>query len=92
MIRCESNRCFLSGEVTVDTAAGLLKQLQPHIQNGLATLDFSTVTAIDSAALAVIFSARRQAALTGRPLALTGLPANLAPLADLYGVADLLAA
>lgn len=92
MIRCESNRCEVSGEITVDTAAELLKQLQAHIQNGLTTLDFSAVTAIDSAALAVIFSARRLAASNGRSLALTGLPANLAPLADLYGVADLLAA
>jgi phospholipid transport system transporter-binding protein len=82
----------VSGEVTVDTAAGLLKALQPHLQNGLTALDFSSVTAIDSAALAVIFNARRQAATHGRTLTLTGLPSNLAPLAELYGVADLLAA
>jgi phospholipid transport system transporter-binding protein len=78
--------------VTVDSVGGLLRELQPQFAQGVDTLDFSGVEAADSAALALIFSAMRQARQAGRTLALSGLPASFTILAELYGVAELLPA
>jgi phospholipid transport system transporter-binding protein len=92
VIACEDNRCRIAGAVTVDSVGGLLRELQPQLAGGIETLDFSGVETADSAALALIFSAMRQARLAGRTLACTGLPASFTTLAELYGVSALLPA
>jgi phospholipid transport system transporter-binding protein len=92
VIACEANRCRIDGAVTVDSVGGLLRELQPQLAKGIDTLDFSGVETADSAALALIFSAMRQARQAGRTLACTGLPASFTTLAELYGVAELLPA
>ena len=92
MIACEGNGCRIGGAVTVDSVGGLLRELQPQLAKGVDTLDFSGVETADSAALALIFSAMRQARQAGRSLACTGLPASFTTLAELYGVAELLPA
>lgn len=92
MIACEGTRCRIDGAVTVDTVGGLLRELQPHLAKDIDTLDFSGVETADSAALALVFSAMRQARQAGRTLACTGLPASFTTLAELYGVAGLLPA
>jgi phospholipid transport system transporter-binding protein len=92
VIACEENRCRIAGAVTVDSAGGLLRELQPHLAKGASTLDFSGVDVADSSALALIFSAMRQSRLTGRALTCTGLPASFTTLAELYGVSALLPA
>jgi phospholipid transport system transporter-binding protein len=92
VIACDADSCRIEGAVTVDSVGGLLRELQPHLAQGVATLDFSGVGAADSAALAMVFSAMRQAAESGRALSLTGLPESFTTLAELYGVADLLPA
>ncbi len=89
---CEGTRCSIAGAVTVDSVGGLLRELQPQLAQGVDTLDFSGVETADSAALALIFSAMRQARQAGRTLACTGLPASLTTLAELYGVSALLPA
>jgi phospholipid transport system transporter-binding protein len=89
---CEDTRCRITGAVTVDSVGGLLRELQPQLAGGVETLDFSGVETADSAALALIFSAMRQARLAGRTLACTGLPASFTTLAELYGVSALLPA
>ena len=92
MIFCEGNGCRIGGAVTVDSVGGLLRELQPQLAKGVDTLDFSEVETADSAALALIFSAMRQARQAGRTLACTGLPASFTTLAELYGVSELLPA
>lgn len=89
MIVCENGCCRIGGAVTADTVGGLLRELHPHLAQGLARLDFSDVERADSAALALIFSAMRKA---GGKLAVSGLPASFVTLAELYGVAGLLPA
>ncbi|MCA1978472.1 MAG: STAS domain-containing protein [Thiobacillus sp.] len=86
MIACENGCCRIGGEVTVDSVGGLLRELQPRLAPG-TRLDFSGIERADSAALALIFSAMRQA---GGKLAVSGLPADFVTLAELYGVAELL--
>lgn len=91
-MECEGNCCRISGSVTVDSAGGLLRELQPHLAQGVDTLDFSAVESADSAALALVFSAMRQTRQAGRTLVCTGLPSSFATLAELYGVSELLPA
>ena len=89
---CEDKCCRISGAVTVDSVGGLLRELLPHLAQGVDTLDFSGVETADSAALALIFSAMRQARQSGNTLSCTGLPASFTTLAELYGVSELLPA
>ena len=91
-MQCEANRCRIAGAVTVDSVGALLRELQPRLEKGVDTLDFSGVETADSAALALIFSAMRQARQSGRTLTCTGLPASFTTLAELYGVSELLPA
>jgi phospholipid transport system transporter-binding protein len=92
VIDCDDTRCRIGGAVTVDSVGGLLRELQPRIANGLTTLDFSEIDSVDSAALALVFSAMRQARQAGHTLACTGLPESFTTLAELYGVSELLPA
>ncbi len=89
MIACDNGRCRIVGDVTVDSVGGLLRELQPRLAEGIRQLDFSGVERADSAALALIFGAQRQASGT---LVCSGLPASFVTLAELYGVAGLLPA
>lgn len=92
MIACDNSGCRITGAVTVDSVGGLLRELQPQLEKGVDALDFSGVERVDSSALALIFSAMRQARRAGRSLTCTGLPPSFTTLADLYGVSDLLTA
>jgi phospholipid transport system transporter-binding protein len=87
---CEGSCCRIAGVVTVDSVGGLLRELQPQLENGVDTLDFSGVETADSAALALIFSSMRDARKSGQSLVCKGLPASLTTLAELYGVSALL--
>lgn len=55
-------------------------------------IDASALTRFDSSALAVVLACRRQAVSAGKTFAVRGLPAKLAQLAGLYGVAELIMA
>ncbi|MEW6591334.1 MAG: STAS domain-containing protein [Pseudomonadota bacterium] len=92
MIDCEGTRCRIGGAVNVHTTGALLRELLPQIAAGVDTLDFSQVESADSAALALVFSALREARQAGRTLTCTGLPQSFTTLAELYGVSDLLPA
>lgn len=92
MIACDDTGCRIAGAVTVDSVGGLLRELQPKLAGGVDTLDFSGVETADSAALALIFSAMRQARQAGHTLTCTGLPSSFTTLAELYGVSELLPA
>lgn len=89
MIACDQGVCRLTGLLTVDTVAERLRELRPHLAEGVTQLDFSGVDHADSAALALIFSAQRAAS---GPLTVSGLPESFVTLAELYGVSDLLPA
>ncbi|MES2369152.1 STAS domain-containing protein [Thiobacillus thioparus] len=90
MIACDDTCCRIAGAVTVDSVGSLLRELQPQLARGVETLDFSKVETVDSAALALMFSAMRQTRQANRTLTFTGLPPSFTTLAELYGVSDLL--
>ena len=58
--------------------------------SGTWEVDASTLQVFDTAALAVLLQARRQAQAAGRAWRVHGGPPKLTELAQLYGVAELL--
>jgi phospholipid transport system transporter-binding protein len=63
--------------------------LQENLPECLA-IDFSSVTDIDSSAVALLLHWRREATRLGKALRYIHLPPNLASLAELYGVDQLI--
>jgi len=89
MIECDDRQCRIAGAITVDSAGKLLYLLKLHLAGKIRELDFSRVETVDSSILGLIFSCLRDAQGQGRTLSLTGLPASVMTLADLYGVSSL---
>lgn len=92
MTACDETSCRITGAVNVDTAGSVLRELQPALEQGVHTLDFSAVESVDSSAIALVFSAMRQTNAAGRTLTCVGLPDSFRTLAELYGVSELLPA
>lgn len=84
--------CVLEGPVTVETVPALVGQIGLQLKGGVTRVDFARVREIDSAAVALALEWRRQAQAANVTLSLINLPAVMRNLANLYGVADLLAA
>ncbi|MDT7837557.1 STAS domain-containing protein [Aquabacterium sp. OR-4] len=82
----------LPATLTLADARATLQRLAPQLAAADApVLDASALQVLDSAAVALLLECRRQAAARGRTLRVTGAPPKLAQLAQLYGVAELLA-
>jgi phospholipid transport system transporter-binding protein len=84
----------LEGALSFETLPRVLAETRaygerPDLPERL-TIDFSAVTEVDSAAVALLLEWRREAARLGKGLYFVNLPANLLALADLYGVTGLI--
>jgi phospholipid transport system transporter-binding protein len=84
----------LEGALTFETIPAVLDQsaqfvARPDLPDKL-TIDFSRVTTVDSAAVALLLDWRRLALQRAKTLEFVNLPANLVSLAELYGVADII--
>jgi phospholipid transport system transporter-binding protein len=90
MIRVEGARLTVEGPATLATASRLLEEARGPLAGGVTEVDLGEVTDVDSSLLAVVFAWMREARQHGRGLALRRVPQDLASLARLYGVADLL--
>ena len=85
----------LPAELTHAQATASLRMLLQGLrsQTGAAVVvDATALARFDSSALAVLLECRRESFSRGRSFAVRGLPARLAALAGLYGVAELLPA
>ncbi|AAQ58123.1 STAS domain-containing protein [Chromobacterium violaceum] len=82
----------LSGRIDMASCASLARPLAQLAAQGPLRLDLSGIEAADSAALALLLSARRAAEGAGHALTLSGIPAGLATLAGLYNLEPLLRA
>lgn len=78
--------------LTVENAGSMLAAGLQAIEGGQHVIDFSGLTAVDSAAVAVLLSWQRAAMRKSIALSFINLPDMLQNLADLYGVVDLLPA
>ncbi len=76
--------------ITNANAGELLAEGAAAIARGEFDFDLSAVTEVDSAAVALLLEWQRQAVARGGRLALSGVPADIASLAKLYGVDALL--
>lgn len=94
MIREEGDRLKVEGKITMETAAGLLdagRALCGQIEcSSGRVIDLSGVTAVDSAAIAVVLAWMRAARASGRSLRLEGVPPQLHSLASLYDLSEVL--
>ncbi|MGB1108897.1 MAG: STAS domain-containing protein [Gammaproteobacteria bacterium] len=86
----ETGRFRVSGELTLATVAGLVGRVDAHIQGDALVLDLSGVTRSDSAGLALLMEWERRALARGAKLHYTGMPAQLASIAELSDLADVL--
>jgi phospholipid transport system transporter-binding protein len=94
MIRVDGDRLLVEGPITMETAAALLdagRGLCGQVEcSGGRVIDLSGVSAVDSAALAIVLAWMRAARDNGRTLRLEGVPAQLQSLAALYDLGELL--
>jgi phospholipid transport system transporter-binding protein len=82
----------LTGPAGFRQAAALLAAGERLFASAPAvTVDLTGVTAVDSATLALLLEWQRQGRKRGRPVAFANMPGRLAALAQLSGVAALLA-
>ena len=84
----------LDGALSFETLPTVLAQSAEYaartdLPNRL-TIDFASIGAVDSSAVALLLEWRRQAAARGKTLEFVNLPPNLLALAELYGVAELI--
>jgi phospholipid transport system transporter-binding protein len=82
-------RWLLAGALTVDTASGVLESSRKAVLPATGIVDLTGLEHVDSAAVAVLLAWRRRATLEGVELSFNSLPANLAALAAVYGVEEL---
>lgn len=90
MISIEAEVFQPAGALTIESIPGLLGAIESQLKRGVGKVDFSRVTDVDSAAVALVLEWQRQAAGNNVSLELLNLPEALSNLAKLYGVAELL--
>ena len=74
----------------VNTAVSVLAQGFDALAAGSREIDFASVTAVDSSAIAVLLAWQRRAKREGFTLMYRHFPPDLKSLAQLYGVTELL--
>jgi phospholipid transport system transporter-binding protein len=80
-----------SGELTFANAGPVLAAAQALPLPSTGVVQCDGITAVDSAAVAVLLALKRRGLEQGRPLTFVEVPAALATLAALYDVEDILA-
>ncbi|MFL9611205.1 lipid asymmetry maintenance protein MlaB [Methylobacillus sp. Pita2] len=89
-IQQQGNRWLVSGDMTVNQVDVLLAESKALQMPGTLEIDLSQVAEVDTVALSLIFEWLRHAAASKSAVSLANLPANLASLATLYGVLELI--
>jgi len=86
------NTLQLPEKAALGDAAALAEQLPAALAegDGVFTIDASALKTYDSSTIALLLQARRLAQAGGRGFSVTGAPQQLAQLAALYGVEELL--
>jgi len=82
----ETCRLTLSGEMTIYTAAQLLPQLKPHIEQTQLELNLGAVPEIDGAGLQLLLLMRRERATAGRDLRIATCSEPVRDVLELCGL------
>ena len=75
-----------SARISNDNVAAVMEQGLAAIRAGDLDIDLSAVRECNTAAVAMLLAWQREARARGVSLQITGVPANLTSLAQLYGV------
>ena len=89
-IQQQGNRWLISGDMTVNQVDVLLAESKALQMPDALEIDLAQVAEVDTVALSLIFEWVRHAAANKANISLVNLPANLASLATLYGVLELI--
>ena len=87
-MRVEERVAYPEGPLTLAVAAAALIDGVTAVRAGATVFDLRGVTQVDSAALSLLLSWRREALSTASPLHFLHLPDSLRSLARLYGLAE----
>ncbi len=85
----DGTRWLTSGAVTFDNAGPVLAAAQELPLPATGVVQCDGITAVDSAAVALLLALKRRGAERGTPLTFVAMPAALTTLAALYGVEDI---
>jgi ABC-type transporter Mla MlaB component len=83
----DGTRWVAAGPLMFDDVARLYAATQALPLPSAGVVDCAGIESVDSSAVALLLAMRRRAVEAGRTLAFVGVPAPLASLAQLYGVA-----
>ncbi|MDD3528585.1 MAG: STAS domain-containing protein [Gallionellaceae bacterium] len=89
-MRVEDAVAYPEGALTLREASLTLREGERALVEGAAVFDLAGVTQVDSSALSLILSWRRQAGARQQALTFRNVPDSLHSLARLYGLADLI--
>jgi phospholipid transport system transporter-binding protein len=84
----QENRWLISGPMTVDQVNALLAESSALTIPG--EIDLSQVSDVDTTAVSLLFEWQRQAQAHNTKISFSNLPENLASLAKLYSVSELI--
>jgi len=90
MIVHDGDRFRIEGPVTLRSATALLARGRQLFVEPRTRIDLSTVTEVDSAALAVLMQWLREARSQRREIVYLNLPESVKSLGKLYGILELL--
>ena len=92
MISCVGEHCTVQGPLTMKNVTAVLAESASLFNGPRVLVDLAGVTEVDSAAVSLLLEWRRAAAKAQRHIEFANLPPNLASLAELYGVLELIGA
>lgn len=84
------NRWKITGDILMDSANTLLLASKSLTIANDTQVDFVNVTEVDTSAVSLMLEWHRRAITENQQLKFVNLPASLATLTELYGVADLI--
>lgn len=87
-MRIEQRVAYPEGPLTLAVAATVLVEGVKAVRAGVTAFDLRGVTQVDSAALSLLLSWRREAQSVASSLRFLHLPESLRSLARLYGLAE----
>jgi phospholipid transport system transporter-binding protein len=90
MIVREGDRYLIKGAVTLENVSALLAEAWPLFEGDRVVVDFGNVADVDSAAISLMLEWARRLRTQGRLIEFANLGRNLASLAALYGVVELI--
>jgi phospholipid transport system transporter-binding protein len=89
-LRLVGDRWSVAGQMTMDSAAELLRASRSLAMPPTGVVDLRHVGRVDSAGVSVLLAWKRRAAVEGAPVQFAGVPQGIMSLAELYGVEEML--